>query len=914
MNVPDAPPPGGAHLVDEFGLLRSAIDAVPDPIFCKDRQGRYILTNRAHAERLQISERASLGKTVFELSGITPELAQRYHDDDMVVLSSGEPIVNREEPFVWPDGESGWYLTSKYPLRDTAGNVVGLVGITRNITERRKAERKAHDEREMLRTVIDGAGDAIFFKDSAGRFLLVNAAHERIFGLGTKDVLGRTSPEVDHRPGSAEQCSRSYLTDDRLVIESGKPLINREERRVDRDGNEGWLLTSKFPLHDAEGKVVGLVGIARDITELKQATEELERTRQRLIDHVENSPLAIVEWRQDFRVERWSGQSEAIFGWTSAEVVGKHFDEWAFVHPADAVAVAVITDRLLDGRDQRNVSRNRNLTKDGRVVHCVWHNSVLRDAEGRIVSLLSLVEDVTERVNAEQAAQASERHYRALVEATDTGYVVLDEQGQVLEANAEYVRQSGHAVLGEILGCSVMEWTARHDRERHAREFERCIRIGNLRHLEIDIAWPDGRILPIEINARLLDDGGGRRVIALCRDISDRREAEAERRRVDRKLQEAQKLESLGVLAGGIAHDFNNLLTSILGNASLAGLDIASDSPACRCISEIETAATRASDLCQQMLAYSGRGRFIVCRVDLNSIVYETTTLLRVSISKSASLQLDLEPSLPAVQADATQLRQIVMNLVVNAAEALGEQCGTVRVRTGVSRETEESLASSHHETDLLAGDYVFIEVADDGCGMPEEVRARIFEPFFTTKFAGRGLGLAAVLGIVRGHTGALRVQSKPGEGTTFRVLFPALEGPADLQPVAPAAESDWQGHGTVLVIDDEPVVRSTVTRMLHLLGFDVRLAVDGCEGVETFRSAPRSFALVLLDLTMPRLGGEGVLQIIHEEQPSLPVVVMSGYSAAEVNARLGAGASTAFIQKPFDLGQLRDTLRGIFG
>jgi PAS domain S-box-containing protein len=899
--------------MDEFSLLRTVIDAVPDPIFCKDRQGRYLLANRAHAERLGILHGASFGKTVFELQGITPELAQRYHEDDETVLSSGEAIINREEPFVWSDGEAGWYLTSKYPLRDAVGQVVGLVGITRNITVRRKAERKAHEEREMLRTVIDGVGDAIFFKDCAGRFLLVNAAHERIFGLSNKDVLGRTSPEVDHRAGSAEDCSRRYMADDRLVIESGMPLINREEPRVDRDGNEGWLLTSKYPLHDTEGKIVGLVGIARDITELKRATDELARTRERLIDHVENSPLGVIEWQSNFRVERWSGQAEAMFGWSSAEVVGKHFGEWEFVYPDDAPGVDEITARLLDGRDERNVSRNRNLTKDGRVVHCVWHNSVLRDAEGRIVSLLSLVEDVTERVHAEQVARESERHYRALVEATDTGYVVLDERGHVLEANAEFVRQSGHATFEEIRGRSVMEWSARHDLERNQREFERCIRTGSTRHLEIDVAWPDGRILPIEINARLLDDSGGRRVIALCRDISDRREAEVERRRVERKLQEAQKLESLGVLAGGIAHDFNNLLTSMLGNASLAGLDVSEESPAHRCLKEIETAAMRASDLCQQMLAYSGRGRFIVRRVDLNSVIHETMNLLRASISKNTTLQLDLASYLPPVQADATQLRQIVMNLVVNASEALGEKGGTVGVRTGVVHETLESLASSHHAPDVVEGDYVFIEVTDDGCGMPEEVRTRIFEPFFTTKFAGRGLGLAAVLGIVRGHSGALQVESGTGVGATFRVLLPALEGPADHQPAVAASESDWQGHGTVLVVDDEPAVRSTVTRMLHLLGFDVRLAVDGCEGVEIFRSSPHYFALVLLDLTMPRLGGESVLQIIREELPELPVVVMSGYSEAEVTARLGAGAPTAFIQKPFDLPRLRDTLRGIF-
>jgi len=781
MNPPNHPDQGEPLLVDELALLRAVIDAVPDPIFCKDREGRYLLTNQAHSRRLGVPHGSCLGKNVFELSGVDSALAKLYHDDDVNVLATGEPLINHEEPFVWPDGSRGWYLTSKYPLRDAQGKIAGLVGIARDISQRRKAERKLDGERRMLRTVIDAVADPIFFKDHEGRFLLVNAAYEELFKLGIDDVRGRNDLEL----AVMSECAQGYADDDQWVLTHGRPIINREEPFPRLDGTHGWFLTSKFPLRDGEGRISGLVGIARDITEMRRASEELARSRL---------------------------------------------------------------------------------------------------------------------------------HYQTLVEATDTGYCVIDDGGGIIEANAEFVRLTGRATLEEIRGRNVREWTALHDHERNAREMANCVSTGVTRHLEIDYVWPDGRIMPIEINARLIDDGGGRRIIALCRDISDRRAAQVERDRIERKLQESQKLESLGVLAGGIAHDFNNLLTGILGNASLAALDLPPASPVHISLEQIETAARRAADLCQQMLAYSGKGRFVVRSLDLNAIIAETTDLLRVSISKNATLTLDLAASLPAVQADATQVRQIVMNLVVNASEAIGERGGLIRVSTGVVRAERETFAQAHLAPELPGGDYVFLEVADNGSGMEPEVRAKIFDPFFTTKFTGRGLGLAAVLGIVRGHGGALQVDTQPGRGTTFRILLPAAEGAVEIEAKPSDGANVWRGSGTILIIDDEATVRVASSQMLRSLGFDVRVATDGVEGIESFRAAPRVFAAILLDLTMPRLGGESVFNAIRELNTTVPVVMMSGYNQGEVAARFGANGPAAFVQKPFDLSVLREKLRAVLG
>jgi len=336
--------------------------------------------------------------------------------------------------------------------------------------------------------------------------------------------------------------------------------------------------------------------------------------------------------------------------------------------------------------------------------------------------------------------------------------------------------------------------------------------------------------------------------IAIERTLAKTAQAELER-----KLLETQKLESLGVLAGGIAHDFNNILTGILGNASLAAVELPAGSPVQERLDQVHQAAMRAADLCKQMLAYSGKGRFVVQKIDLGSLVEETTPLLEISISKKAVLRFDLMRGLPPVEADATQVRQVIMNLVINAYEAIGERSGVIMVSTSLARVDRAYLGGTLLAPELPEGDYVCLEITDTGCGMSPETQMKIFDPFFTTKFTGRGLGLAAVLGIMRGHKGALKVYSELGRGTTFRLLFPRASGVAEALALSAPARPAWRGQGRVLVADDEETVRATTGAMLRALGFEPRLVADGQQAVEAFCMAPDDFALVLLDLTMPR-------------------------------------------------------------
>jgi signal transduction histidine kinase/CheY-like chemotaxis protein len=382
---------------------------------------------------------------------------------------------------------------------------------------------------------------------------------------------------------------------------------------------------------------------------------------------------------------------------------------------------------------------------------------------------------------------------------------------------------------------------------------------------------------------------------------------------LERKMLETQKLESLGVLAGGIAHDFNNLLTVIIGNATLALLDLDSQSQAGESVEQIQVAARRAADLTRQMLTYAGRGRVTTEPLNLNHMLREMSLLLRSSISKDVQLREYLSPQPLWFEGDATQIRQVLMNLIINASEALGSDGGSMSIATTLLHADQAYLDQTYAAADLPEGVYVVLQVADTGCGMDKPTQARIFDPFFTTKFTGRGLGLAAVLGIVRGHGGTLHVQSEPGKGSVFTVLFPALpddqltnRSPAEA-PAPPTAPRSH--HGLVLVVDDEDDVAATAARMLSTLGFEVLLAADGIAGLELFREHAPRLQVVLLDLTMPRMSGEETLHAMRQVSGDVPIVLMSGYSEEDIASRFARNQPAGFLQKPFTHQELQALL-----
>ena len=549
-------------------------------------------------------------------------------------------------------------------------------------------------------------------------------------------------------------------------------------------------------------------------------------------------------------------------------------------------------------------------------------DSAVRELLLAVEELRVAEEELRQQNEAMEAAQHQledeRRRYQHLFQYAPDAYLLTDLNGIVREANLSAARLLNTRPRF-LPGKAVVSFVALEDRPRIRVELDRWRSEPTPKILEVRLQPRNGEPFDAAIALSVARGGPHETAIGfrwLVRDISAqrqltdelrlreesaRREAEAS----DARARHVQKLESIGVLAGGIAHDFNNLLHVVLGNADLARLHLPTDSLAREHLDEVVRATQRAAELTQQLLAYSGRGAVETRHLNLSEEVRDMATLLRTAISKQAALVWELAVDLPAISADPTQVRQIVMNLITNASDALGESPGTITLRTG--RADDPRAGPDPH-------DFVFLEVNDTGAGMDTGTLQRIFDPFFSTKFSGRGLGLAAVMGIVESHHGHIRIRTAPGEGTSFRILFPSVGSTAEDAARPRTSGADWRGRGTVLLAEDEEGVREVVGRMLERMGFRVLPAEDGVAALEALERNSRAVTAVLLDVSMPRMGGSEALRLIRENRPDLPVILMSGYTEEEVAGKLlnGDQGATGFLQKPFLPEDLASILRHI--
>lgn len=726
----------------------------------------------------------------------------------------------------------------------------------------------------LHKLVLDGEGRPVNY-----RILDVNPQYEGFTGLAPEAVIGKLATEAYGTP------TAPYL-EEYAAVAMGAPPRRLETYFAPHDRHYEISVAPMGPGYFAT--------IFMDVSErkrheraLRATTDELDRFFSLAIDLL---CIASV----DGRFLRVNAAWASILGWSVSELEGKSFLD--LVHPEDLPSTHAAVAELSAGNVVVNFV-NRFRARDGSYRLIEWRSAPAPN--GRIYAA---ARDVTQRSETEAALRQSEDRLRRIFELIPDPLTLTNRDGIIVDCNEAFCRATG-LLRDKTIGRPMTEVGLWASSDRRAAMMRALERDGEVHGWEIE-AGPEGhRGRTILLSARMFELGGEPHVITTAQDIT-------ERRVLEQQMLHSQKLESLGVLAGGIAHDFNNLLTGMLGNADLALRDLAPSSPAHASLDAIVTAARRASELCRQLLAYSGRGRFLVQPVDLADLVQEMGHLLSVSISKKAVIKYDFAPNLPAVQADATQMRQVVMNLIVNASEAVAERSGVISVSTGMTRCDDAYLKGCYCADGIAPGEFVSLEIADNGHGMDRATLDRIFDPFFSTKFTGRGLGLAAVLGIVRGHRGAVRVDSEPGRGTTFKLLFP----PSDDSPRTPAArppdEPLWRGHGLALVVDDEETVRNAGRAMLERAGFTVITANDGRDGVARFAAEKDQIAFVVLDLTMPELDGEACFRALRELRPDVKVLLTSGYDEQDAVNMFAGTAPAGFVQKPFTAAELLAKVR----
>ena len=855
--------------------------------------GRVTLVNPAICQLLGAADPSQLiGKSVFEI--VHPQYHEKIRER-WKLIDTGRPAPLLEEKFIRVDGTIVDVEVSAVAV-DWEGSR-GVQVIARDITERKRAEEALLFERMLLRTLIDNIPDSIYSKDMSCRKTLANLAEVRNLRVTSEaEVLGKDDFEL-----YPKELAEGFFADDQLVLRTGQPMLNREEYIFDEKGEKRWLLTSKLPLRDKEGRTIGLAGISRDITERKRAEDQLRK----LLFAVEQSPASIVMTDTQGNIEYINPKFTQITGYTIEEVVGKN-PRILKSGETPPEGYKNLWETIMAGKEWHGEFHNKK--KNGEFFWESASISPVKNADNIITNIVAVKEDITERKQAEETKRENDLMLELAMNAANMAWWKMD----IPTGNVSFEKRKA-----EMLGFPPEQF--RHYKDFmalvHPEDYDKAMHAMR-RHLDglLDKYEVEYRILTksgeykwlYDIGSIIKKDSHGKplNVAGLVIDITERKHAEE-------ALRHSQKLESIGTLAGGIAHDFNNLLNAILGQSTLAMNKISKESPAKDHIEKSIKAAERAADLTKHLLAYSGKGKFITEEIDLNRLVEENIQMLEVSIPKTVQLLFFLDSSSPHIHGDVGQIQQVIMNLIINAGEAIAPNPGSITVHTGRVELTQDDTEFwKYTNTPLTPGPYALLQVKDTGYGIKPEVLARIFDPFFTTKFTGRGLGLAAVLGIVRGHHGGLRIESEEGQGTKFEIIFPLVEASTTAGEPEMNNASVVNGTGkTVLVIDDEPSILELLKDVFTEANFKVIEAPNPMEGIELYRQHHDAVTMVILDYSMPGMDGKSTFEELVKIKNDVMVVLCSGYTEEEIKSAFGEVHPQSFIQKPYKPSQLLETV-----
>ncbi len=870
--------------------FRSLAEETNDWIWEMNTEGVFTYSNPKGFSITGYSSEELIGHTPFEWMDTSDTVPYRQLFSNYIL--DGNVPARMEARMKTKSGKLIYLEISNQLVYDNQGNIAGLRGISRDITERKLTEIELRETKERLEYILGVTKTGIDVIDKDFNLRYVDPEWKKKYG---DNASQKCYAYFRNRKEPCPGCGILRAFETKQVIVTEEILPHENNRIVE-------IHTIPFRNYDGEWLVAEF---NIDITEHKRIEQAFRESENRYRAVMEQATEGILLFDVGTRrIIETNRSYQTMLGYTAEELMQLTAYD-VILH--DQHNIDLYIDKILK-QNRLFIGARHHRHKLGHPVD-VEVSAYLIELNAQ-KTMCVVVRDIRERIKAERTMKALLQRQALILQSLPVVFYTASVEGDM---QTVWISEQ----VEEITGFKSADITSDHFFwETHLHPDEKEAMVAKYRsvltekEVNFEYRWrcADGVYRWFQEQMMRVDDERGipKEIIGLWIKIDERKKAEQEKQNLEAQLQHSQKLESLGVLAGGIAHDFNNLLTSVLGYAELTQRKIEPISPAQDYLQEISKAALRASDLCRQMLAYSGRGKFIVQPIDLPAIVREMTSIIKVSLSKKIILQFHFDLDTPTVDADPSQIRQIILNLVINASEAIGDANGVITIRTGRHFCNQAFFEKTWLHDPLPEGWYVYLEVADTGCGMDEDTLTKIFDPFFTTKFSGRGLGLAAVLGIVRGHKGALQVFSEPGKGTRFYILFPA--GKESVQPDIPRNEPKGQGSGSVLLADDEEPIRKLGKEILEMNGYSVDTAEDGAEAVRLFLDNPAKYRCVILDLTMPKMNGRQALQELLKIRPDILVVISSGYSENEIAKQFSGTRIAGFIQKPYDV----DTLCGL--